>query len=55
MNKLANRPKTVNQKRLADKRKILEYLKTGDESKLPQGAKFAALIPVSACSPTSKA
>lgn len=34
---------------LKDKEQILEYLETKDESKRPEGVKFAALIPLSAC------
>ncbi|WP_460956231.1 hypothetical protein [Spirosoma litoris] len=41
--------KSIAKQMLEDKKKIQEYLKTKDESKRPGGIKFAALIPLSAC------
>lgn len=43
------RPKNIAKEMLDDKKKVQEYLKTKDESKRPEGIKFEALIPLSAC------
>lgn len=47
MNKIAERPKSILKRMIEDKVKIVEYLKTKDESKRPEGIKFVKPFSVS--------
>lgn len=40
MNKIAERPKSILKRMIEDKKKVVEYFVSGDESKKPEGIQF---------------